>query len=154
MTIDELITLLDSLPGTLRLSPAPGDPAYPEISWGDSFVYYAPNAEIPTATQPFATIVTKDYPDDNSSNLNRPNTFRLNIHAGRESFTTHLGYPPRDSSAHPTDPSTLDSLIPHPTYASAGWLSVLNPGPRTDPVIADLLRTAYDRARARYGRNR
>ncbi|MFF2550852.1 DUF6194 family protein [Nocardia sp. NPDC058058] len=153
MTIEEIIALLDSLPGTLRLSPTPGDPTYPEIAWGDSFIYYAPDGKIPTTVQPFTTVVTKDYPDDKSSNLNRPNTFRLNIHAGKDSFTTHLGYPPRDSSAHPADPSALDTLIPHPTYASAGWLSIVNPGPQSEPVIADLLHTAYDRARTRYNRN-
>ncbi len=42
-----------------------------------------PRRQVPTTTQPFATIVTKDYPPgDERSRLNRPDTFRLNVFAG------------------------------------------------------------------------
>lgn len=51
-----------------------------------------------------------------------------------------------------TDPSTFDTVIAHPVYASAGWLAVVNPGPHTEEPIRDLLRTAHERARARYER--
>jgi hypothetical protein len=53
-------------------------------SWGDLFFYYAPDGVVPTAGQPFATIVTKHYPDDAGSRLARPGAFRLNVAAGRE----------------------------------------------------------------------
>ncbi|MRH87503.1 hypothetical protein GFY24_08545 [Nocardia sp. SYP-A9097] len=152
MTLEELIAHLDSLPGILNLAPAPGDPAYPEIAWGDNFFYYAPDGKVPTTTQPFATIITKDYPDDSGSNLNRPNTFRLNIHVGTAAFTAQLGYSPRESATHSTDPSAVDTLFPHPIYTSTGWLSVVNPGPRTASAVNDLLNAAHARARSRYGR--
>ncbi|UGT42731.1 DUF6194 family protein [Nocardia yamanashiensis] len=147
MTIEEIIDYLEALGGVLTLRPVPGDGS-PEIAWGDVFFYYAPDGRTPIATQPFATIVTKDYPDDAASGLNRPGAFRLNIHAGRDAFTAATGHSPRESV--PGDPSVPDTLHPHPIYAGAAWLAVVNPGPRTDAAVRDLLRTAHDRARARY----
>lgn len=37
---------------------------HPEISWSDHFFYYAPDGLVPRNRQPYATIVTKNYPDD------------------------------------------------------------------------------------------
>ncbi|WP_067813548.1 DUF6194 family protein [Nocardia inohanensis] len=149
MSIEEIIGYLEALGGVHTLRPAPGDGS-PEIAWGDVFFYYAPDGQVPARTQPFATIITKDYPGDTASGLNRPGAFRLNIHAGKSAFTTAMGHSPREST--PGDPSEPDALHPHPTYAAAGWLAVVNPGPRTDALLRDLLRTAHDQARSRYNR--
>ncbi|MGS2808546.1 DUF6194 family protein [Nocardia sp. MW-W600-9] len=143
MTIDEIIEYVTGLGGVLHLAPGPGG-EWPEISWGDSFFYYAPDGVVPTTTQPFATIVTKDYPDDRNSRLDRPDTFRLNISAGREAFTAW--------TEHEVDASADDTVIAHPVYAAADWLAVVNPGERTDTVVRDLLRTAHERARIRVER--
>ncbi|WP_063016344.1 DUF6194 family protein [Nocardia niwae] len=147
MTIDEIIDFVSALDGVLTLRPGPGDGS-PEISWGDTFFYYAPDGVVPKATQPFATIVTKNYPGDESSRLDRPNTFRVNIAAGKEAFTHWTGHTPRESSP-PADPSAVDTVLPHPLYASASWLSVINPGPRTDEPTRALLHTAHTLARSR-----
>ncbi|BDT93712.1 hypothetical protein IFM12275_36880 [Nocardia sputorum] len=147
MTIDEIIDFVSALDGVLTLRPGPGDGS-PEISWGDTFFYYSPDGVVPKATQPFATIVTKNYPGDESSRLDRPDTFRVNIAAGKEAFTYWTGHTPRESSP-PDDPSAADTVIPHPVYASAGWLSIINPGPRTADPTRTLLHTAYQLARAR-----
>lgn len=151
MSIDEIIEFLGGLDGVLTLRPAPGDGS-PELSWGDTFFYYAPDGEVPTTTQPFATIVTKDYPDDERSRLNRPGTFRLNLFAGKEAFTGWTGRQPRDAATSEADPSVADSVLAHPVYGTLGWLAVVNPGPRTEPAIRDLLRTAHHLARSRYQR--
>ncbi|WP_313546200.1 DUF6194 family protein [Leifsonia aquatica] len=37
--------------------------------WGDTFCYVAPDGQVPPNTQPYATIVTKDYPEDTLSAL-------------------------------------------------------------------------------------
>ncbi|MEU1958879.1 DUF6194 family protein [Nocardia sp. NPDC019255] len=150
MTIEEIIAFVSGLEGVLTLRPGPGDGS-PEISWGDTFFYYSPDGVVPKATQPFATIVTKNYPGDESSDLNRPNTFRVNIAAGKEAFTHWTGHTPRE---HPTpaDPSAVDTVLPHPVYASAAWLAVINPGPRTAEPIRTLLHTAYELARTRHQR--
>ncbi len=46
----------------------------------------APDGKIPATTQPFATVVTKNYPDDERSRLERPGTYRINIEAGKAEF--------------------------------------------------------------------
>ncbi|MFJ9365098.1 DUF6194 family protein [Nocardia sp. NPDC101769] len=149
MTIEDLATYIESLGGVLTLHPAPGD-GTPEIAWGDYFFYYAPDGVTPTTVQPFATLITKDYPDDTTSRLDRPDAFRLNINTSRDEFIEWTGHTPRESGS--LDPSATDTLIPHPIYASAAWLAVVNPGPRTEAPIRNLLRNAHDRARARYDR--
>ncbi|MFE6923153.1 DUF6194 family protein [Nocardia sp. NPDC057663] len=150
MTIDDIIDYVTGLGGVLHLRPDSGG-EWPEISWGDSFFYYAPDGVVPTTTQPFATIVTKDYPDDRSSRLDRPGTFRLNIAAGRENFIEWTGHAP-GRGPDEADSSITDTVIAHPVYGSAGWLAVVDPGERTDAVVHDLLRTAHDRARTRFER--
>lgn len=148
MSIDEIIGFLGTREGVLILRPGPGD-GTPEIAWGDTFFYYAPDGEIPAATQPFATIVTKNYPGDERSGLDRPGTFRLNISAGTELFRQWTGRAPRDAETTATDPSAADTVFAHPVYGTAGWLAVVDPGPRTAEPIRELLHAAYERARSR-----
>jgi hypothetical protein len=148
MSVDEIIEHVEGLGGVLTLRPGPGDGS-PEIAWGDAFFYYAPDGVVPK-TQPFATIVTKDYPDDTRSRLDRPDTFRVNVHAGTEAFTHWTGHSPREPAAG--DPSVPDTLFAHPVYARQGWLAVVNPGPRTGATVRDLLRAAHDAAHTRYER--
>ncbi|TDD48353.1 hypothetical protein E1286_15655 [Nonomuraea terrae] len=151
MDVDEIIKFLDDLGGVLALRPGPGDGS-PEISWGDTFFSYAPDGVVPTTTQPFATIVTKDYPGDERSRLNRPDVFRLNLFAGKDAFVSRTGRQPRDPATDDPDPSVVDTVIAHPVYGELGWLAVVNPGPRTEAAVRDLLRTAHRLARARYER--
>ncbi len=151
MTIEEIISFVAGLDGVLTLKPAPGDGS-PEIAWGDMFFYYAPDGVVPTTTQPFATIVTKNYPGDEASRLDRPNTFRVNIAAGREAFIRWSGHAPREPATTEIDPSTTDTVVAHPIYGTVGWLAVVNPGTCTESETYDLLRTAYQLARSRYER--
>lgn len=146
MNIEEIIDLVRGWDGALTVTPAPGDDT-PRIAWGDTFFYYAPDGTMPLRTQPFATIVTKNYPDDEASRLDRPGVFRVNIAAGRGTVGTYAAH-------DETDPSTLDHLFTHPVYGSVGWLAVLNPGPASTEITTDLLRQAYEAARARYRRRR
>ncbi|WP_026416518.1 DUF6194 family protein [Actinomadura oligospora] len=151
MTMDEIIAFVDGLDGVLTLRPGPGD-GTPELAWGDAFFYYSPDGTVPTTVQPFATIVTKDYPGDETSRLNRPDAFRVNIAAGRDEFVRRTGHAPREPVAGDADPGTPDTLIAHPVYGSLGWLAVVNPGPNTDAAVHDLLRLAHDLARKRHQR--
>jgi Family of unknown function (DUF6194) len=150
MNTDEIVEYVQALEGVLMLKPQPGDGS-PEISWGDLFFYYAPDDVVPKS-QPFATIVTKDYPDDRGSRLDRPGTFRLNVGAGAAEFQKWTGREPREPAVDSIDPSTPDVVFPHPVYGSLGWLSVVNPGPRTATAVQDLLRTAHHLARTRFQR--
>ncbi|GAA0237610.1 hypothetical protein GCM10009527_037720 [Actinomadura nitritigenes] len=144
MSIEEIIGFVRGLGGVLVLEPGPDDGS-PEIAWGDAFFYYAPDGAVPTTTQPFATIVTKDYPGDEGSRLDRPGAFRLNIAAGKDAFA-------RWTAQGPGDPAAADVLRAHPVYADAGWLAVVNPGPASGAAVRELLRTAHGRARRRYER--
>jgi hypothetical protein len=156
MTVDEITEFIDALGGVLTLRPGPGDGS-PEIAWGDRFFYYSPDGLAPPALpdkQPFATVVTKDYPDEPAAGLDRDGAFRVNIAAGRAAFRTWIGREPRDPETSPVDPSAPDVVIAHPVYGSLGWLAVVNPGPDTRAAVPDLLRTAHAAARARYERRR
>jgi hypothetical protein len=147
MRIEEIVEAVEALGGVLTLRPQPGDGS-PEISWGDLFFYYAPDGVVPQ-TQPFATIVTKDHPGDEGSRLDRPGAFRLNVAAGSAEFRRWTGRDPRQPAADDPDPSTPDLVIAHPVYGGLGWLAVVDPGPRTESTVRDLLRTAHHAARTR-----
>ena len=155
MTIDEITEYIEGLGGVLTFAPRPGDGS-PEISWGDLFFYYAPTGVVPH-TQPFATIVTKDYPDDRESRLDRRNVFRLNVWASAEQFNELTRAAPSNDvsnagSAQQPDPSAPDAFIAHPVYGALHWVAVVNPGPDTDAAVRDLLRSAHSRARERMER--
>ncbi|MFF0248792.1 DUF6194 family protein [Streptosporangium sandarakinum] len=160
MTMDEIIGFAGGLDGVLTLRPAPGD-GTPELAWGDAFFYYSPDGVVPTATQPFATIVTKNYPGDETSRLERPGAFRVNVAAGREAFTRWTGHAPRETAAAGDGDragaasgggDADDTVIAHPVYGPQGWLAVVNPGPRTGEAVRELLTAAHRLARARYER--
>ncbi|TXS52457.1 DUF6194 family protein [Streptomyces sp. t39] len=151
MTQDEIITFVGGMDSVLTLRPAPGDGS-PDISWGDTFFYYAPDGVVPATAQPFATITTKDLPGDETSRLDRPDTYRVNIAAGEEAFTRWTGHAPREPAPEGTDPAAGDTVTAHPVYGSAGWLAVVNPGPRTRAATAELLTAAHGLARARHDR--
>jgi hypothetical protein len=109
---------------------------------GDTFFIYDPGRDLDDKRRfPFATIVTKDYGDfDNTSSLNRPGVFRLNIGVSRDTFRSLF----EEAAEH--DNAALDTLIPHPVYASQSWVSVLNPSQRTFESLRPLLAEAYERA--------
>lgn len=150
MTEEEIIRFVETLDGVLTLRPQ-ADDGSPEISWGDTFFYYAPDGAVPTKGQPFATIVTKDYPDDERSRLGRPGAFRVNIAAGTEAFTAWTGHAPRATPAD-TDPGADDTVFAHPLYGSLGWLAVVNPGARTAATVRELLNGAHRLACSRHER--
>lgn len=123
---------------------------------GDTFFYYAPQHDFdPKRQLPFATIVTKDYGDfDNTSHLNRPDVFRLNIGVSRDTFRALFGYAAGEDSAESVnyDFAALDRLMPHPVYAPQSYVCVLNPGPETFETVKPLLGEAYSLAAARHAR--
>lgn len=137
MTIDEITNFVRSLGGVLVLSPGPGDGS-PEVAWGDRFFYYAPDGVVPSS-QPFATVVTKDYPSEPSAGLGE-GVFRVNVDAGR-----------RDQG-EVDDPSVRDHVLPHPVYGHLGWVAVVQPGEGASAELSDLLREAHAVARRRWDR--
>lgn len=145
--------MVRSLDGALVLAPDESSGA-PEIAWGDHFFYYAPDGRIPERTQPYATVVTKDYPGDALSRLDEPGRARLNVHVGRERFLELTGEDPRDEPARDWDYAADDVVLPHPVYRRQSWVSIVNPGERTTSLAIDLLRDAHEQARRRSDRQR
>ena len=138
----------DTFTGIELLQPTDGPGA------GDTFIYYDPQHDLdPTRQLPFATIVTKDYGDfDNSSQLNRPDVFRLNIGVSRDTFRALFGYAPGEDRTESGDYdfAALDRLMPHPVYAPQSFVCVLNPSPETFEAVKPLLAEAYSRAATQY----
>ncbi len=152
MSMDQILETIRAFDGVFELAPVDGGP-FPEISWGDHFFYYAPDGQVPRNGQPYATIVTKNYPDDSSSDLDRRDRWRLNIHIGRNAFTELVGADPRASSAA-VDFTAVDTVLPHPLYRGQGWISIINPDVRTHVLAVGLLREAHDAARRRAARRK
>jgi hypothetical protein len=117
---------------------------------GDTFFIYDPDRNLePKQQMPFATLVSKDYGDfDNTSNLNRPGVFRLNIGLSRDTFKSVAGQDKRH------DYAALDVVMPHPVYASQSWVCVLNPSSQTFDSLKPLLAEAYSNAARRVDRHR
>jgi hypothetical protein len=151
MSIDRVLEELRGLPGVLELAPEEGS-EHPEVSWGDHFFYYAPDGEVPTNRQPHTTVVTKDYPDDDVSQLDDPDRARLNVNVGSDVFADVLGAPPGQLDLTDIDHTDEDVFVPHPLYGSFGWVSVVNPGQRTLDRARELVRHAHDADRQRLER--
>jgi hypothetical protein len=146
----QILDTVRGLDSVLELAPVEGS-EFPEIAWGDHFFYYAPDGQVPQREQPFATVVTKDYPDDTLSGLDAPGRWRLNIHVGSAAFARLTGqHPGREAPV--ADFSTADTVLPHPVYAPQGWIAIVNPGERTTPTAIALLHEAHRNARRRASR--
>jgi hypothetical protein len=150
LSIDQIIDTVQGLDGSLVVAPTVGDHDFPELAWGDTFFYYAPDGKMPTTVQPYATVVTKNYPDDTASDLDPAGRWRVNVHVGRAAFRELTAGQADAASA--ADPATPDVVLPHPVYAAAGWVAVVNPGPATGGTVLRLVREAHDAARTRYDR--
>ena len=150
MSMQQIIDAVRALDGALVFAPAPGDDV-PEVAWGDAFFYYAPDGRMPHHTQPYGTIVTKDYPDDTASALDAPDRWRVNIHVDRTTFRELTGEDPR-RLGRPRDYAADDVVNPHPVYSALGWVAVVVPGHETMDTVLRLLRDAHDAARARFER--
>jgi len=146
MSMEQIIATVRGFGGALVVVPEPGGDS-PEIAWGDAFFYYAPDGLMPTGVQPYGTIVTKNYPDDTTSDLDPPGRWRVNVHVGRTALRHLVGQAPGD-------PAAADVVLPHPVYGAIGWICVVNPGTRTTGRVVGLLREAHEAARARAERRR
>lgn len=139
MNMQQIIDAVRGFDGALIVLPDAAP--HPELSWGDAYFFYAPDGVIPQRTQPYGTIITKNYPDDIESQLDSDGRFRVNIHTGAERAERVV-----EADAEPAD---ADVLVRHPLYGSAGWVSVVNPAERTSAQVLALLAQAHDDARAR-----
>ena len=150
MSMERLLETIRSFDGVLELSPTKAD-GFPEVAWGDHFFCYAPDGKVPHRGQPYATIVTKDYPGDTLSGLDAAGRWRVNIHVGAARYTELTGEDPRRAPAH-RDFAEEDVILPHPVYGPHGWIAVVDPAGRTTSTVVELLREAHENAKRRAAR--
>lgn len=143
MEMQQIVDVVSNFEGVLVVVPTEGSGS-PELAWGDAFFYYAPDGVMPERTQPYGTIVTKNYPGDEESGLSEPGRFRVNIHVGRDRVPQIV-----HDDASPAD---ADVFVTHPLYGAAGWVSVVNPSASTSEQAISLLRDAHEAARSRAAR--
>jgi hypothetical protein len=146
--VDEAAVLryvIDSFPGVNPLSAA-----------GDTYFLYDPDRNLPPNRQhPFTTLVAGDR-HDQVSQLDRPGVYRLNIGVRRQTYRDLFGRPPTErGDGGVLDPgrdyAVLDTLLPHPVYASQYWVCVLVPGAETfETTVRPLLDEAYRLAVRKY----
>ena len=147
MSMDDILQAIRAFDGVLELAPTEGS-GFPEIAWGDHFFYFAPDGQVPQREQPYATVVTKNYPDDTLCDLDHPDRWRLNIHVGTDAFVKLTGEHPR-AEATSWDYTLSDTVLPHPLYRAQGWVSIVNPDASTRELAAQLLREAHEDAKRR-----
>lgn len=146
MTVDEIIEFTESLGDVITWHPAADDTSVPEIARGDVFFYRGSAGEIGSRSQPFATIVTKTYPGEPASDLDRDGSFRVNIGLRADEFARATGVERREVPSDGASYAVADEVVPHPTYARAGWVSVIDPV-RSADAVREMLTSAHARAR-------
>jgi hypothetical protein len=157
VTETEIIEYVSALPGVVTFT-ASSENGAPEAAWGDTFFFYDPEGDQPENQRlPFATLVIHDYAGwDTESHLDREGIFRVNIAIGKSDFERLLGQAPKEHAAHHDefDYTATDMLLPHPMYASQGWVSILNPAQRTSTLLRQLVADAHGLAVRRHTRRR
>lgn len=151
MNMSQILSAVRKFDGILELAPQPGSD-HPEVSWGDHFFYYAPDGQVPTNRQPYATIITKNYLNDEKSRLNEDGRWRLNIHVGTDLFADILGYLPEKIDETMVDYSATDTFLPHPLYGAYGWVCIVNPADATTERALVALRAAHEADKRRVER--
>jgi hypothetical protein len=106
-------------------------------NYGYTFFFYGADH-----MHPFATLAVADYDYDRFSNLDRPGVYRLNIGVSKPTFQTLFGAGKVDISGY--DFTVLDTIMPHPEYASQSFICVLNPSAETFEKVRQFLAEAYD----------
>ena len=149
LTQERLREMIGALPD-VAVELAGPETGAPEVAWGDTFFMNQPSGDGQQARMPFATIVTKNYPGfDEDSELDRPDTFALNLHVGAQYFEGLLGFPPSESSQHVSRliPAAEGTPLPHPQYARSGWIRIINPPAAQEVPIEALARAAAERGK-------
>lgn len=125
-------------------------------AWGEQGLFYNPDNKLARGTY-FLTIKDYDSENDTASKLDRDGIYRVNFAVHPDTYRSLFGSQPSRPAADDLcdtgyDYDTLDSLLPHPTYAWASWVCVLSPSQTTFEGLSGLVDEAYELAQDRFER--
>jgi hypothetical protein len=126
----------------------------PQKTWGETAYFYNPGMLLKKGTY-FITIKEKDGENDSSSNLCRPEVFRLSTGTTKKDFEKLF----REKPSRPSKGKTIegpfkfdekDVIMLHPVYGWLGWVSVLNPSKKTFEDFLKIADNYYEEAVKRF----
>ena len=117
-------------------------------------MFYNPEKLLPNGVY-FCTIKEKDGENDNASNLDRQDIFRLSIGISKAKYEGLFGTRPKRPAKGGVidthhDFTALNELMPHPVYGWMSWVQVLNPNESTFESILPLITDAYASAMVKF----
>ncbi len=148
MTADEILKYcLDNLEGTVLVD-----------SWGERGIFYNPANKLKRGVY-ILTVKEKDGENDNSSDLNRKDIYRVNLGVRKSTFKMMFGIiPKRPCKGGIVDMNydfkVTDQILPHPVYAWMGWICSLNPTEKTFSELKPYIQEAYEYAKEKYSKKK
>ena len=123
-------------------------------NWGERGLFYNPDGKLPKGVY-ILTFKEKDGPNDNASNVNRPNVHRLNLGISKDTFKIMFGELPERPAAGSIvntghNFESLDKMMPHPVYGWMSWICVLNPSSNTFEKLKPLIHESIELAKVKY----
>ncbi|MDO4711250.1 MAG: DUF6194 family protein [Peptostreptococcaceae bacterium] len=127
-------------------------------SWGEQGVFYNPNGKLKRGIY-ILTVKEKDGENDSSSDLNRENTYRVNIGIRKNTFIRLFGNVPKRPAKGCTvevdcDFTEKDKIMPHPVYAWMSWICCLDPSEDTFEKMKPFITEAYEYAKEKYAKKK
>lgn len=128
----------------------------PKATWGETSLFYNPDAVLPNGVY-FCTIKDHDGANDTTSQLDRPDVFRVALGLPRERYEQLFGprpaRPPKGGVVRTGNEfAATDVLMPHPIYSWMGWVQVLSPSEAMFKGMQPLFAEAYGAAVVKYQR--
>lgn len=125
-------------------------------NWGERGLFYNPDKKLPKGIY-VLTFKEKNGPNDRASELDRDNTYRLNLGVSKTTFSQLFGAIPKRpaagnivSTGH--DFAQLNQITPHPVYGWMSWIAVLNPSNDTFAQVQPLIEEGVELAKAKYAK--
>lgn len=125
-------------------------------AWGEKSLFYNPDKLLKRGIY-FCTIKTKDGANDQASNLDRVDVFRVNFGLSKTTFLSIFTKLPKRPIKGgfiegSYDFQALDILTPHPVYGWMAWVCILNPSVSSWSEIEKLLSESYQLSIAKYNK--
>jgi len=123
-------------------------------NWGERGLFYNPGLVLPKGVY-ILTFKEKDGDNDSASNLNRPNTYRLNLKVQKQDYIERFGeIPTRPAAGNIVDTGhdfTMSNVImPHPVYAWMTWICINNPESDRLEDLTSLIKDAHRMAMKKF----